>query len=169
MTRHVVHLDLVVRKGGHAHGIPVHQAFTTIDQPILEQTEERLTNGLRADGIHGESQSVPVAGTAHDLQLRDDGLFVLILPGLDLLDETFSGEIGATLALFEQSFLDHALCGDTGMIGARHPECGSPLHPLITCQYVLKGVVERVPEMQGGRHVGRGNQDADGFFATGLT
>ena len=48
------------------------------------------------------------------------------------------------------------------MIGSRHPERRSPLHSLVSGQHILKGVVEGMPEMESGRHIGRWDEYREG-------
>ena len=85
------------------------------------------------------------------------------------LEELRAAEAAAVrlLALGELA-LDHHLGGDAGVIGARLPEHVAAAHALEAAQDVLQGVVEGVAHMQGARHVGRRDDDAEGLGRAAL-
>ena len=58
-----------------------------------------------------------------------------------------------------EPFFDHRLRGDSGVIGAGHPERVEALHPFHADQDVLQRVVQRMPQVQGPGHIGRRNHD----------
>ena len=159
MPVHGLHLDFVVGKGGEGDGIPVDEPLAPINQAVGKEFEECLTDRSLTHRVHGEPDPLPVAGAAYCLELLDNRLLVLVLPLLDKLDELRAGEVRTLLALLQEPFLDHGLCGDTGVIGAGHPESVSSAHPVEPDQNVLQRVVEGVAEVQGGGNVRRGNDD----------
>ena len=65
-------------------------------------------------------------------------------------------------AFLHQLFLDDILSGNTGMVGARHPEHIAALHAAPANQDVLKRIVQRVTDVQRTGHVRRRNDDAIG-------
>ncbi len=170
---HLLHLHLVVGQSGLGDGVPVDQALAALDQPVLEQAEERLAHGPGADRVHREPLALPVAGAAHRLQLLGDAPLVLVLESLDFGDELLASALAlgfhapvfgqGRLALVAEALVHHGLGRDAGVVGAGHPQGLVPLHPVGAGEDVLDGVVQGVAQVQGGRDVGRGDQDGEGL------
>ena len=78
-------IDLVVGHGGAELGVPVDQPLAAKDLARLEQVEERAADGARAKLVEREPGPLPVAGTAHQPELAQDPLLVLVFPGPDSL------------------------------------------------------------------------------------
>ncbi len=160
-------VDLVVGDGGAELGVPVDEALASENLAGLEEVEEGAADGLRADVVEGEAGAGPVARAAHELELAEDAGFVLVFPGPDAFDEGVSAEVVAVLLFFlEDAALDDSLGGDAGVVGAGHPEGVVTLHPSPAGEDVLKGVVERVAEVEGAGDVGRGDDDGEGGLFT---
>jgi hypothetical protein len=165
---HLLHLDFVVRQRCQRHRVPVHEALAAIDQPVLEQAEERLAHGFRALLVHRESQAVPVARAAHGLELGDDLLLVLVLPGLDLGDEDLALELRPPLAFFlHHTLLDHRLRRDPGVVGAGEPAGVVAGHPAPAGEDVLDRVVQGVAEVKRRGDVRRGDDDGERIAGVG--
>ncbi len=168
----LLHLDLVVRERGLRDRVPVDQALAAMDQPVLEKLEERLPYRPGADVVHREALAFPITRAPHRLQLVGDAGFELVLELLDELDELLASVPAReffllvlsdpVLALLLEAFVDHGLGRDPRVIGAGHPEGLVPLHAVGADKDVLEGVVERVPEMEGGGDIGRGDEDGIG-------
>ena len=164
----LLHVHFVVGERGTRDRIPVDQSFAAVDQPLAEETEERLTHGPRTNFVHREPLAVPVAGTAQRTELVGDGFFVLVFPRLHAGDELVTLVVGSAFAfLLEQPILDDGLRGDTGVVGAGHPEGFVAFHAVDAGEDVLECVVEGVPDVQRGRHVGRGDKNAVGLALAG--
>ena len=160
MPLHGFMLDFIVGQYRLRGRVPVDQPFTAIDQPILEELEERAANGFDAHVVHGEPRSRPVARAAHRLQLTDNAGFIFVFPRLNPRDEFVSLEVGPAFAFFREDSLFHdRLCGDARVVGPRHPQGIVILHPAKADQDVLKGVIQGVAEMQRRRDVGRRDDD----------
>ena len=163
MARDLLVVDLVVGDGGAELGVPVDQPLAAKDLAGLEQVEERAADGARADLVEREPGPVPVARAAHQPELAQDPLLVLVLPGPDPLDQRLAAEVVAgLLLLLEQPLLDDGLGGDAGVVGAGHPEGVVALHPPPADQDVLERVIQRVAQVQGAGHVRRRDHDAVG-------
>ena len=120
--------------------------------PALKRRKNVRADGPRADRVEGEPGPVPVARAAHQPELAEDALLVLVLPGPDPLDEGLAAEVVAgLLLLLEQPLLDDRLGGDAGVVGAGHPEGVVPLHPPPADQDVLERVVQGVAQVQAPR------------------
>jgi len=146
--------DLVVADGRLKRRVPVDQPLTAVDQAFLEETEERVAHGPRADRIEREAGPLPVAATAHLLELAEDAGFVGLLPPPDPLDEPRAAQlVPRELLLDQQAALDDGLGGDARVVGARHPKRLVALHPLLPDQNVLERVIEGVAQVECTGHV----------------
>ena len=160
MALHRLVEHFVVADGRLQERVPIDQPLAAIDFAFLEEVEKRFAHRPRADLVERESGPLPVATTAHLLQLADDAGFVVVLPLPDAFDEPFAAQfVPAELLLAEQPPLDDRLRGDAGMIGARHPKGLEPLHPFLADEDVLERVVQGVAKVQGPGHVGRRDDD----------
>ena len=54
-------------------------------------------------------------------------------------------------------FFYNVLGSDAGMVGSRNPQGVVPLHPVVSHNHVLKGVVKTVPHVQNASNVRRRN------------
>jgi hypothetical protein len=159
-------INLVVSHRGLKLGIPIHQPFAAKDQPVLEQLEEGVPHRPGQPVVEGETRARPIAGAAHQLELREDALFVLVFPIPDALDQGVAAEVVATLAfVLLETFLDDRLGGDPGMIGAGQPERVVPAHAVPTDENILERIVEGVAEVQRAGHVGWRNDDGEALIA----
>ena len=164
-ARHGLVKDFVVADGRLQHGVPVHQPLAAIDQPVAEHFEERMPHRPGALRIEREAGPLPIAATAHFLELAEDPLFVVVLPLPDPGHEPFAAQlVPAELLLLQQTAFDHGLRGDAGVIGARHPEGFETLHPLLADEDILQGVVQGMAEVQGPGDVGRRDDDRVGLL-----
>ncbi len=160
--------NLVVADGRLQKRVPVHEPFAAIDFALLEEVEERLADRPGADLIEREPGPLPVATTAHLLQLADDAGFVVGFPLPDAIDQARAAQlVPAELLLAQQPSLDDRLRGDAGMVGAGHPQGLESLHPFLANENVLQRVVQGVAEVQRAGHVGRRDDDAVGLAAVG--
>ncbi len=154
-------INLVVRDRCLQMRIPVHQPLAAVDQSVLEQLEKRLAYGPGAHLIQREARAVPVARASQAFELFDDPVTVLLFPLPDAGDQTLAADVvpGFILLLFELLFHDR-LCGDAGVVDARHPDRVLALHARLADEDVLQCVVDGMPQMQSAGHVGRWNHDA---------
>ena len=144
--------------------VPVDQPFVLVDQPLAMELDEDLDDRTRQTLVHGEAFAGPVAGGAEPLQLVDDGAAALFLPLPDAFEEFFTPHVAPARQLpFHQLPLDHHLGRDTGVIGAGLPQHVAAAHPLEAAENILQRVVERVPHVQGTRHVRRRDHDGKGL------
>ncbi len=90
MPRYGLVKDFVVGHGRLQHRVPVHQPFAAVDEPVAKQPVERVSHGAGADRIEREPRAVPVAATAHLLELAENAGFVLLLPCPDACDQPFT-------------------------------------------------------------------------------
>jgi len=140
--------------------VPVDQPEAAVDQAVPKQAEEGLTNSPCAHSVHGEAGPLPVAGAAHLMELLDDALLILVLPGPDPLHQSLPPYVVAGLAFqLEKAFLHHRLSGDPGMVGPGHPQAVQPLHAVPASEEVLHGVVHSVSHVQGAGDIGQRHHD----------
>ena len=158
----VVHLG--VGDGGLAVGAPVDDALAAVDQTLLVEAAEDLTDGLGAALVQGEALTAPVAGGAHLLQLGDDAVAVLLLPLPGALQKLLTAKVLLGETLLAHGLHDLGLGGDGSVVGAGEPQGGVARHTLIADQDVLEGIVQGVAHVELARDVGRGNDDGVGLL-----
>ena len=118
-ARHGLVKDLVIADGCLQHRVPVHQPLAAIDQPVAEHLEERVPHRPGALRIEREAGPLPIAATAHLLELAEDPLFVVVLPLPDPGHEPFAAQlVPAELLLLQQAAFDDRLRGNARVIGA---------------------------------------------------
>ena len=145
--------------------IPIHQPFGAIDQALFVQFDKDLGDSAHHLVIgraiaHGKAQPRPVARGAETLQLAVDGAARFLFPLPDFLQKGVTAHGTAIGTVFGGQFaLDHHLCRDTGMIGARLPQHIATPHPLETAQNILQSIVERMAHMQRAGHIGWRDHD----------
>ena len=144
-------------------GVPVDQALAAVNQVLVVERDEYLGDGPRQALVHRETVAAPVDGTAEPPQLIGNLPAGLLLPLPDALDELLAAEFAPRRAFRVQEPLDDHLRGDAGVVHARLPQCLVATHSLVTRQRVHDRVLERVPHVQGARHVGRRDHDAIRF------
>jgi hypothetical protein len=156
-------LDLEVAERGATSRAPVDEALRAIDQPLFIEANEGLAHRLGQPFVHGEALALPIARRAHDLELLDDAIAVLLFPLPDALVELLASEIVARLALERlQVALDDHLRGDAGVIGAGHPHRVVRAHAPPADQQILDGDEERMPEVERAGYVRRRDGDRKG-------
>ena len=132
-----------------------------MDQPTVVEIDEHLDNRARKVRVHGELLSRPVHRAAEAAQLAGDGAAAFRLPFPHLGDEILARIVGALVLPRLELALDHHLRGDTGVIGADHPQRILAAQPLVTNHHVLQRVVERVADVQAAGDVGRRVDDRE--------
>ncbi len=157
-------LALFIGQRGGAARAPVNDAVSTVDQIFFIEAAEDFENRFAQPLIHCETLAVPVARRTQLFKLIDNGAAVFLFPVPDFFQEGFAFEIVATLALFGQLALHHVLGGDSGVVGARHPQCILALHAPPTNQHILNGIVERMTHVQDSGHIRRRNHNSRGFL-----
>jgi hypothetical protein len=148
-------VDLLVGDRGAAVGAPVDHVVPAVDEPLLVQPDERRGDRARARLVHGERLARPVDRHAEAAHLAEDEPAVLLLPLPRAAHELLAAEVVAGDAVLLELRLDHVLGGDSGVVHARDPQRGRPLHPLPADDHVLQRVVEHVTHGQAAGHVGR--------------
>ena len=152
--------DLQVRHRGLQHGVPVDEALAAVDQALLVEADEGLPHRRGETLVHGEAFVGPVDGRSHPPHLAGDGAARVLLPAPDAIHEGAPPERLARQAFGVDLALDHHLGGDARVIGARLPQRGASVHPVVADQRVHDRVLERVAHVQRAGHVGRRNHDA---------
>ena len=151
--------DFQVGHRAHQHWVPIDQALATVNQALLVQLDKGVGDHGGQFVVHGEVLAAPVHAVAHAAHLLGDGVARLLFPLPHLGNEIFTRYIGcgshvvAADALALQLALHHDLGGNARMVGARYPHRVKALHAVVARQAVHDGLVERVPHVQGTRHV----------------
>src|SRR5215510_16491479 len=115
----------------------------------MEHAEERPAHRAGADVVHGEALAIPVTRATHGLLLADDAFLILILPLPDALHQALASDIVARFTFeLEQTFFDHGLGRNTGMIRAGHPQRVITPHAMPTNQQDLHDVVHGMPHVE---------------------
>ena len=164
-------LDFQVGHGGLQLRVPVHQALAAVDQALLVQAHEGLSDDAAQLVVHGEVFAAPVHAVAHAAHLRGDGVARLFLPLPHLGDEVLArlgwggAHVVAADALLLQLALHHDLRGDARVVGAGHPHRVEAAHAMVAGQAVHDRLVERMAHVQRARHVGGRQLDGESGFS----
>ena len=146
---------LRIRNGRVADRTPVDDAASLIDPALFMHLAEHFRHGPVAALVHGKALPFPVAGGAQLFQLSDNPSAVFLFPFPGSLKEAVSSQILLAYSLFLQLLNDLYLRGDAGMVCSRLPQSIIALHPLITDQDVLHGIVQGMTHMKLARDIRR--------------
>ena len=80
----LLHDDFFVGESGTGNGTPVDHAAPAIDQLFSKEIDKDLLDASGVGGVHGETLSGPVAGSAEFFELlnNDAAVFFFPLPNL---------------------------------------------------------------------------------------
>ncbi len=123
------------------------------------EPDEDFDHRARQPLIQGETLAGPVAGGTQAAQLMQNAAAVRFTPLPDAALKGLAAELMAVGALAAQLALNDVLGGDSGMVGARHPQRVVALHPAHPHDHVLQGDVQCVSQMQLAGDVGRRDDD----------
>ncbi len=164
MSLHLDLLHLEVGDRGEQLRVPVDQPLVLVDQALVVEIDEDLQHRARQPLVHRETLARPVARGAEPLELVDDDAARFCLPGPHLLEELVAAyRTPVSFLALHHLALDHHLGRDAGVVGAGLPQHVAPAHALEAAQHVLQRIVERMPHVQGARHVRRRDHDAIGL------
>ena len=158
---HVFHFQ--IRNGRAQNGIPVHQAFATVNQPLVIKLHKHGGNGFGARVVHGEIFARPVGGTAHAAHLLRNRAAGHFFPFPHFFQEFFAPQVMAGQALRGEPAFHHNLRGNAGVVGAGNPAGVAAFHAVIARQAVHNGLVEGVAHVQRAGNVGRRQLDGETF------
>ena len=159
LALHLVSFRLLVGEGGEAAGAPVDDVFAPVDQLLLVEADEDLTDRGAEARVQGEAGPLPITAAPDGAELIQDGAGGLVHEVPRALDEGLPAQVVAGLVFVGKSPLHHVLGGDAGVIGARNPEGRHPLHATPADEDVLDGVVQAVPHVEDGGAVGGWDDD----------
>ena len=157
-------LHLGVGNGGVAVGAPVDHAVAAVDEALVVQADKDFLDSLRAALVHGKALTLPVAAAAQLLELANDAVAVLGLPGPGALQEAVAAHHFLGQALSTHGLHDLGLRSDGSVVRARHPQGGIALHPLGADEDVLHGVIHGVAHVELAGDVRRGHHDGVGLL-----
>ena len=160
---HILHLR--VGEGGGAVGAPVDDAAALVNEALVVQFTEGLSNRLGAAIVHSEPGPVPVGGDTQLALLLHDAGAVFVFPVPDPLQKFLPAQVVAGDALALAQLLLHLdLGGNARMVRAGEVQGFIALHPLIADQHVLEGVVHGVAHVELSGDVGGRHDDGEGLF-----
>ena len=154
----LVNYFLITHRGKTGR-IPVHHADTTIDISFFVEVDKHIDHRLAQVVFHGETGTVPIAGSTQFLQLFEDDTTVLLLPFPGILQEFIAAEVG----FFDPFVLEHLhhfrLGSDGGVICPRHPAGVFTQHTGTADQYILNSIIEHMTHVQYTGHIRRRNHN----------
>ena len=148
---------LLIGEGCLCLWVPVDHTHATVDVTFIIQVAEHLDDAPAAGLVHGESRTVPVAGTTQAAQLFEDNATVLACPVPCVLKELLTGEVGLLDAFLCQFVHDLRLSRNAGVVSARHPAGILALHAGTPDQNVLNRIVQHMSHVEHPCNVGRWN------------
>src|SRR5438445_13445629 len=109
---------------------PVDHAVAPVDQAFVPQPHEHFAHGSDVFGVERKALPAPVAGSADDLELLDDGAAGLADVFPRARDECLATQVEAPLAFSGEPFRDDMLRRDAGVIPPRQPPSRAAAPPL---------------------------------------
>ena len=160
----LVVLHLQIGDGGFQPRGPVDQPRAAVNQPFFVQAHKGFTHGFGEALVQREPLAAPIAGGPQAADLAGDVPAVLLFPGPGAFEKLLAPDFLAAGALRFQGAFHLQLRGDSGMVGARHPQGGNALHAVVADHQVFHADEHGMPEMQFAGHVGRGDRDHKGLL-----
>jgi hypothetical protein len=142
-------LDLEVRDGGPASGIPIDHIPIAVDVPLLVQRDEHVQHRFGVRLVEREPLLVVIGRGPEPLQLADDLAAVLLAPAPYAPLERLAAKLLPARPLLPERALDLLLRGDAGVVGSEDPLRALAAHPVVSNQRVHDRVLERVTHVQG--------------------
>mmetsp|Transcript_14923 Transcript_14923/g.25629 ORF Transcript_14923/g.25629 Transcript_14923/m.25629 type:complete len:306 (-) Transcript_14923:342-1259(-) len=147
-------LDFNVRNGCFQRATPVHQTISTINQTFFKKANKTFRDSSGEIVVHGERRAGPVKRRAQSTQLIVDLRAIHFFPLPHFLHKVGAAEVVTSLfAIVPHALLDHALCGNAGVISAWHPQHIITFHSTPSHQCVLNRIGQCVSQMQRSRHI----------------
>ena len=72
--------NLRIGNGGITNRTPVDHSGTAVNQALFIQTDKGFQYRMGAALVHGKTETIPVCGGAHLMELVDNTILVLFLP-----------------------------------------------------------------------------------------
>ena len=151
--------DFQVADSALTAGTPVDKVIAAINEPVVVEADEGLEDGVAETVVKGKAFSAPVARNSHTALLAADLAVIFVLPVPHLLHEAFPSQVVTGSTAFGQFAFDDILGGDSGMIGARHPQSRPAGHAVIADQHVLDGAGDGMAQMEYASYIGRRHGD----------
>lgn len=164
----VLVIDFDVGEGGLVLGAEVDQAFTTVDQLVVQEVLEGVVDGVDDLGIEGEGEVGPVAGGAEgaELELHIPSLLGDEVPDLGV--KLVARVVEAGVAGLLEGFLVDDPSLEASVVGARDIPGRVTSEAMITDESVLDGDGEAVADVEVAVGVGRRHDDGVGLVVGGL-
>ena len=151
--------NLLVTEGSQRLGVPVHHAYTAVDEPLVVEVTENLDDTFATCLVHREGRTVPVARSTQLAQLLQNDASVFVRPFPSMFQELLTREVSLLDTLLCQ-FVHHlCLSSDRGVVSTGHPARIVTLHAGTTYKDVLNGIVEHVSHVEHTRHIGWRDND----------
>ena len=147
-SHNLLMLYFQIGEGGLASWTPVDDIVAPVNQPLLIESDENLFDCFRETFVHRKAFPTPIAGGSQFLQLADDRPPGLFLPFPNPLDKLLPAQEMTVQALLHELPLHHILSSNPCVIRSGHPEGSIILHPLISYQDILQGIVEGVSNVE---------------------
>ncbi len=157
-------LHFQVGQRSYAARAPVDNPLASINETLVVECYKNPSHGFRKTFVHGETLSTPITAGSQPFKLADDFPSIEFAPCPHSFYELLSSQLVPIHALFRKLALHYILGCNTSVVGSWHPQYVISLHPLITTEDILEGVVEGVPHVQITGYIGRRDHNRIGGF-----
>ena len=158
-------LYLGIGNRGLADRAPVDDAGAFINISFFIQLDKYFQYRIGTSCIHRKTLSVPVCGRTKLMKLIDDAGTILLLPVPACFQKAVTSQIMFVDAFASQLVNNLYFGRDRCVIRARLPECLIALHPFVTGQNILHGIVQRMTHVQLTGDVRRRHHNRKRFLA----
>ena len=128
-----------IREGRMASRTPVDYVVAPVNKAFFIEPDKYFLHRPRQSFVKGEPLPAPVAGSAHALELVDDGAAIEFFPLPDLFYELFPSKGMPVYSFALEVLFNDVLGRNACMVSPRHPQGVTPAHPLPSDQDVLEG------------------------------
>ena len=145
--------NLLVTDCGETYRVPVDHAYTSIYIAFVVEIYECVYYGITQVRIHGEFGPVPVTRCTEFAELVENDASVFLLPFPCVLEELLTGDILLADALGLEFGYNLALSCNGSMVCSGHPACILAVHPCLTDEHIIEGIIQYMSHVQDSGHV----------------
>src|SRR5574344_1406129 len=133
--------DFLIANCSQTDWIPVNHPYSSIYPSFLIKIDKSIYYGFRQIWVHGEFGPIPIARSTQLPQLFQNLVTMFFLPFPSIFQEFFPCDGFFAYAHILELSNDLAFGCNGSMIRSRHPACILSIHPCLSNQDIIEGIV----------------------------